>query len=166
VSGTTLFYFPYRLGLICVFFLLAGSAIVITTPKPEYLARFTPFLIAVWLVAMFSHDRKVYDVVEMALFPFLVIALGFGSFNIKIPSLMGDISYGLYIYHFVVAEIVRSWQTAWIGVRLQILLSLILSAIAAWLSFHLVEKRALSFKKSQSSAAAPASTNPSQPSGA
>ncbi len=145
-----LFTFPLRLGLVCVFYLLAGSAIALVAPTTKLLARCTPLLLAIWLVALFANDRRVYDVTEMILFPLIIVGIGSAKhIVIPLPKTLGDISYGVYIYHFFIAELVRSWniQTSHYGYL--IALSIILSMLVAWISFHAIEKRALSMKKSK-----------------
>lgn len=106
-----LFTFPVRLGLICVFYLLTGSAIALLAPNAKLLASCAPLFIVIWLIALFGHDRRVYDVTEMVLFPLTIIGIGVAQkIVIPVPKMLGDISYGIYIYHFAVAELIRSWK--------------------------------------------------------
>lgn len=147
VAGTTAFFYPVRLGTLCVFYLLVGSAVAILAPDPAKLSRIAMALLPVWILALFAHDRRVYDMVEMAMLPIVVLGLGMMSrFAITLPEKLGDISYGTYVYHFAIAELVftlfpdhsRGWS--------MVALAVVLSAVVGWLSFQCVEKRALSKK--------------------
>jgi peptidoglycan/LPS O-acetylase OafA/YrhL len=146
-----LFTFPVRLGLICVFYLLTGSAIALLAPNAKLLASCAPLFIVIWLIALFGHDRRVYDVTEMVLFPLTIIGIGVAQkIVIPVPKMLGDISYGIYIYHFAVAELIRSWKIDALQNGYLIALSTVLSMLVAWISFHVVEKRALSMKRTKS----------------
>jgi peptidoglycan/LPS O-acetylase OafA/YrhL len=75
---------------------------------------------------------------------FLGMALALGA---SLTNRLGDISYGLYIYAFPVQQMVAAggkghdWPFA-----VHLTLSLILTTILAWLSWHLLEKKALRYK--------------------
>lgn len=73
--------------------------------------------------------------------PIIVLGLGMMTrFAVSIPEKLGDISYGTYIYHFAMAELVFTVMPAhWRG-RPAIALPVFLSAVVGWLSFQLVEK--------------------------
>jgi len=61
----------------------------------------------------------------------------------------GDISYGVYIYAFVVQQTLV-WKFGASGsFVLHLLATTVVTLICAWLSWHLIEKRALSFKPSR-----------------
>jgi peptidoglycan/LPS O-acetylase OafA/YrhL len=148
VYDTTVFFYPVRLGTLCFFYLFSGSALALLEISPIYLGRMTFIAIPVWVIALFSNNRLMYDMVEMAMLPIAVLGIGLMSrYALRIPERLGDISFGLYIYHFAAAELVfliasghkQSWTV--------VLLSLLLSIFLGWLSFQLVEKKALSHKK-------------------
>ena len=113
IGSTTVFFFPVRLGSLCMFYLLAGSALALFGPDPAKLAGAAAPLLAIWLVALWNPDRRVYDMVEMTLLPLVVLGVGLMSrYVVQIPRVIGDISYGTYIYHFAVAEWVFAWGPA------------------------------------------------------
>ncbi|WP_081896682.1 MULTISPECIES: acyltransferase family protein [Burkholderia] len=61
----------------------------------------------------------------------------------------GDLSYGVYIYAFIVQQTLI-WKFGASGsFTLHLLSTVVVTFICAWLSWHLVEKRALSFKPSR-----------------
>jgi peptidoglycan/LPS O-acetylase OafA/YrhL len=141
------FFFPVRLGLLCVFYLLAGSALALAAPDPAKLTRATPFLLAVWAIALFGQDRRVYDMIEMALLPLAVMGVGMASrYVLRVPEAVGDISYGTYIYHFAVAELVFTLTPERYRGGAAIAAAIAISAFIGWLSFQYVEKRALAKK--------------------
>ncbi|WP_186307888.1 acyltransferase family protein [Paraburkholderia sp. BCC1884] len=157
VGQLIVFMFPVRLGLICVFYLFAGSMIATFLKDVTRLTQVTPILMAVWLIALLNSDRRVYDIVEMVAFPIIVIGIGSMSrFTVRIPGAIGDLSYGIYIWHFLVAELLitligrRPVARGWIDV--QIVASILVSCGVAFVSFHLVERRALAMKRRTSAA--------------
>jgi len=62
-------------------------------------------------------------------------------------SLRTDVSYGTYIYGFPIQQLLVTAGAAGLGVPLFAVLSLALTLGAAWLSWHLVEKPAMRFRK-------------------
>ena len=60
-----------------------------------------------------------------------------------------DISYGVYIYHMVIVNGLLTLGMS--GTNLSLLLAVVLTAVFAYLSWRLVEKPALSFKKNTAS---------------
>jgi len=79
--------------------------------------------------------------------PCLVIATGVTSTPIlRRFGRFGDLSYGVYIYAFMVQQTLV-WKFGASGsFALDLLATIVVTFIFAWLSWHLVEKRALSFK--------------------
>ncbi|HAI94604.1 MAG TPA: hypothetical protein DCM36_07840 [Xanthomonadaceae bacterium] len=154
------FFFPVRLGLTCVYYLLAGCLLAIAGPSLEKLKKLGWVLFPIWLLALTGHDRRVYDMVEFATLPVVILAVGMASrFTLRIPDWFGDISYGMYIYHFAIAlalvQIMPSSLSGWATIAL----ALALSTTAGWASFRLVEKRALSLKRPSRTASPEASVS-------
>ncbi len=151
VGSLSLFTFPVRLGSLCLFYLLMGSVMANLSIPKRLLTRFILPFLALWLVALTAQDRRAYDMVEMILFPAIVLGIGLNErFTIRIPNFIGDISYGTYIYHFIVAELlftlVAPASLTPLRSAVGVALSVVLSAAIGWFSFQLVEKRALRFK--------------------
>ena len=147
VGGMILMVFPFRLGTLCLFNILMGSAIAIAKPNGPMLYRLVPVFLVLLIAGMFQTDHRAYDMIEMLCFPLLVIAVGMNeTWRIRIPTWIGDVSYGTYLYHFVVAQVLFSAgpakQKTWLG----IICSVLVSALVGWVSFQLVEKRALTWK--------------------
>lgn len=146
-DGMTLLTFPARLGLTCVYYLLAGSVIALFVSSPQRLAPYTPLLLAVWIYAFTLEQRHLYDVVEMVIFPLLVIGVAYATrFRLAVPSAIGDLSYGIYIWHFFIAEVVLFLRG---GGYYSVAIALVLSAAVGWLSFRLIEGPALAMRRGQ-----------------
>jgi peptidoglycan/LPS O-acetylase OafA/YrhL len=65
--------------------------------------------------------------------------------RVKIPSRIGDISYGLYVYAFPIQQTVIYNFTS-IGPWTLFAVALPITAFAGWISWHVIEKRALALK--------------------
>lgn len=142
------FFFPMRLGLSCVYYLLAGCLLAIVAPSPDKMKRLACVLLPIWLLALTGPDRRVYDMIELATLPFIIMAVGMASrFTLRIPEWFGDISYGMYIYHFAIALAIARMVPSTLPGWATIVLAIAVSIIAGWLSFHFVEKRALALKR-------------------
>lgn len=143
-----IFTFPLRLGLICVFYLFAGSMVATFLKDTTRLSQAAPILFTIWLVALLNHDRRVYDVVEMIAFPIVVIGIGsMSSLTARIPNAIGDLSYGIYIWHFLVAELLITLLGTRPVAHMWVAGSIAVSCVVAFASYHLVERRALAMKR-------------------
>lgn len=147
VGTVTTFFYPVRLATLCFFYLFTGAAIALVAPAQELLSRLVLWLLPLWAIALFGPDRRIYDVIEMAVLPMIILGIGLSSrYAITIPERLGDISYGVYIYHFAIAEAVfTSWRGmshTWVAAAV----ALCVSALVGWISFQLIEKRALALK--------------------
>lgn len=87
-----------------------------------------------------------YPVAKCFLLPVVVLLIGIGStpFINRIGSTIGDLSYGIYIYGFPVQQTLMYYHD--FNYRQLTVLSLFVSALLAYGSWHLVEKRALKLK--------------------
>lgn len=85
----------------------------------------------------------------LAAFPFFVLSAGLLYVKaLQVPAKIGDISYGTYIYAFPIQQALISAGIT--DVYVLISLSLVLSWIAGFLSFHFIERKFLSrYKTSQ-----------------
>lgn len=98
------------------------------------------------LILVLSLYFNCYDSVKHLVFPVAVLLIGF----IPLPFIrtfgkFGDMSYGIYIYSFPIQ------QTFMYFFKLKtyelIILSIVCSIIFGYLSWHLIEKRALKYKR-------------------
>src|SRR5690606_24424688 len=87
-----------------------------------------------------------YDLLKHIVLPFLVLLLGFLPVRgIKCFGKLGDASYGIYIYSFPIQQ-----TLVWffkMDASILMIYSILLSIVFGYLSWHLIEKRALRLKK-------------------
>jgi peptidoglycan/LPS O-acetylase OafA/YrhL len=117
-----------------------------------YAGKTLPLRLDVALVALIAGGlaSSVFPAAEMyiwwAVLPYVAIALGSARTPvISRAGRYGDISYGLYLYAFPVQQsliIIAPRLTFAVSV----ILTLIISSVLAFASWHLIEKRALKFK--------------------
>ena len=78
--------------------------------------------------------------------PLLVILIGKNSTRYinKVGAVIGDISYGIYIYSFPIQQTLMYFYK--LNTLPLMILSIVISFILGYLSWHLVEKKSLTFK--------------------
>jgi peptidoglycan/LPS O-acetylase OafA/YrhL len=103
-------------------------------------------LIGSVLILVLSLTFNCYDSVKHIVFPLIVLLIGF----IPLPFLctfgrFGDMSYGIYIYSFPIQQTLMYFFK--MDTYILLIYSVILSIGFGFLSWHLIEKRALKYKK-------------------
>uniref|UniRef100_I2Q3D5 Putative acyltransferase n=1 Tax=Desulfovibrio sp. U5L TaxID=596152 RepID=I2Q3D5_9BACT len=99
------------------------------------------------LAAAFSGSALFFPIYMLSL-PYLILFLAYVPAGfIRRYNSYGDYSYGIYIYAFPVQQMIAFWLKP-VSVLRVFLLSALISFVFAFLSWHLVEKRFLSLKKS------------------
>lgn len=103
-------------------------------------------LIGSVLILVLSLRFNCYDSVKHIVFPLIVLLIGF----IPLPFLctfgrFGDMSYGIYIYSFPIQQTLMYFFK--MDTYILLIYSVILSIGFGFLSWHLIEKRALKYKK-------------------
>jgi peptidoglycan/LPS O-acetylase OafA/YrhL len=136
--------------------------------EPRLVAEFAPFFISGSLLALVNIQRikgrplaviillvsmvlvlylNCFHYARFFLLPPLVIFLGLGSIQLvgKFLEKIGDLSYGIYIYSFPIQQTLMHYfrfTTAQLMVT-----SILLSILAGYASWHLVEKKFLQYKR-------------------
>ncbi len=124
---------------------IAGALLALVgIERVNYKSILIVALIVVWGISIFFH---LYIWMQYFVLPAMVILIGSSSAPIlrNIKNHIGDVSYGIYIYAFPVQ------QTLEYFFRLSHIPLMIIGTLCtlpvAFLSWHLIEKRALSLKK-------------------
>lgn len=107
-------------------------------------------LLAVLLVGVFvdPHARK-GPLLWLATAPMLTyIVVWIGLKSLRMPKFLHgkDLSYGVYLWHFPILQIIV-WQTGVATWWMLFLLSLLPVGLVAWISWHAIEKPALVLRK-------------------
>jgi peptidoglycan/LPS O-acetylase OafA/YrhL len=104
------------------------------------------FLTISVLILVLAMKFNCYDSVKHIIFPIVVLLLGF----IPLPFIstfgrLGDMSYGIYIYSFPIQQTLIYFFN--LNTYKLMINSTVLSTVCGYLSWHLLEKRALKYKK-------------------
>lgn len=139
----TLKYYANSMQLVYPLFFLIGSMYYLYKDKIKFDMRFV-LLASIILVLSFWGGELILLTLYICL-PYIVLGLAFNS----LPMINGigkraDISYGLYIYHFPVQQTLVNFFR--FDSLTLFVISLIITVPLAWLSWHLIENKALSLK--------------------
>ena len=84
---------------------------------------------------------------RLLLIPVATVSIGIRSWpGLRSLSKFGDLSYGTYIWGWPVQQVTRLWLSASSAVWLQLLVVVPQVLLVAFISWHLIEKRALRLK--------------------
>ena len=125
-------------------FFIAGS-IIYLLPDNMKIARIGWIIpLALWAISWFTP----YAVILSYIFvPIMIINFAYQTPYVRIPAHIGDVSYGMYLYAFPIQQIIMFLTHGTLSVSGLIILTICIIIPIAWLSWHLVEKPALSFKR-------------------
>jgi peptidoglycan/LPS O-acetylase OafA/YrhL len=136
--------FSKSLSLNLGLFFIAGS--LIASFKVEFLRN--KYLIVFFgiLLLFFSFKFKYFNFWQFLLLPIIVLQFGFSSLKYinSMSNKIGDLSYGVYLYSFPIQMFLTYFFK--FNVIQLIIISLILSLFLGFLSWNLVEKKALKYK--------------------
>ncbi|WP_152596391.1 hypothetical protein [Algibacter lectus] len=123
-------------------FFIAGSLLA-SLKFEKYKSKSLLFILILILILALYFDF--YDVIKHLIFSMFIIVLGYTPIKgIKDFGKIGDLSYGIYIYSFFIQQLLM-WFFKLNTINLAVY-SLVISVVLAYLSWHLVEKRALRYK--------------------
>jgi peptidoglycan/LPS O-acetylase OafA/YrhL len=122
-----------------------GSLLYLVGQKIKFRGWFSPAGLSAWLiVASFSIDLG--RILSWVLVPVAVIAFAKQNYPLfRQAARFGDISYGIYLWAFPVQQVVIE-VFGFVSPTLNVLLVVGFTVVLALLSWHLIEKRALTFK--------------------
>ena len=136
--------YPIRRGLDYSGGFIAGSLLAfLDIEKIKYKKIIVLLMIVTGIISL---QLYIYALVQYIVLPLSVILIGTASTPVvnKLKHSIGDMSYGIYIYAFPVQQTLEHFF------RLNTVPLMLWSAVAtapfAWLSWHFIEKKALSKK--------------------
>lgn len=124
-------------------FFFAGS-ILSLIPVQKINKSYIGISLALLLFIAISYNR--YVIASFVLLPILIILIGisFSYYLEYIPSKIGDISYGTYIYGFLVQQVLMNYFN--LNPLGLMLISLPITYLFAYMSWHLIESTTLRYK--------------------
>jgi peptidoglycan/LPS O-acetylase OafA/YrhL len=145
----------FRPAFVIDFGLFFVSGALLSAARLDNLRNKTLFGWLTFILASLSLAYGFYDAVEPVLFPLLILMFGLSStkwisgLNHKI----GDLSYGVYIYGFMIQQFLMRFFTL---DHIELTLATIpIALLAGYFSWNLIEKRALKYKSYKSHAQLP-----------
>jgi peptidoglycan/LPS O-acetylase OafA/YrhL len=137
-----IFLQPAEFYKLCTYF-MAGSLLgLINLEKINFLwVRWLAFVFLVWSLYL-----NWYIYISFLFLPILIIFTGISSSRYinNIGKKIGDISYGVYIYAFLVQQTLMYYFK--LGTIQLMILSIAITYILAYVSWHLIEKKMLTYK--------------------
>ncbi len=121
--GSTFFYFKDKVPLNKVYFIV---------------------IVVVLFLALYLRNHNLFNFFNVFLLPYFIIYIAYRFMFLKVFNNMGDYSYGIYIYSFPIQQF---FVTIDIPFMTYVFLSCSITLCMAFLSWHLIEKKALSCKK-------------------
>lgn len=126
-----------------LYFYASGMLLAIAKCTNRFYRYVVPFC---FILLCITIGFPIYTFIEAICFPIFIIGLGKSSIlyfrNMK--KYIGDLSYGVYIYSFFIQQVLLKYYP--FKIYQLIFLSTTLSLVFAFMSWHLVEKRALRYK--------------------
>jgi peptidoglycan/LPS O-acetylase OafA/YrhL len=128
----------------CLFFLM-GSFCFYYKESISWNVYWLSFFVFLFLVSLHTPANQIFFIL---CFPYMVLYLSIKPMALlKDTAKYGDFSYGMYIYAFPVSQFIRSiWPTDY-GLPYFVLSCFSVTLLLAILSWHLIEKYALSNKQ-------------------
>lgn len=124
-------------------FFLAGSMLYLYRDKIRYTLKGFLLAITLWLIGSWV---GVGAIASFFTLPYIVLAIAHGPY-IQIPSWVGDPSYGMYLYGFIVQQMLATTVLFTGNVAIFFITSLLISFIFAVFSWYIIEQPALRLKK-------------------
>jgi peptidoglycan/LPS O-acetylase OafA/YrhL len=136
----TVLFYAARLTSVCLLFLLVGSILALNVKKLNNIsAPIAISLLALYILSYFSSSRVVFDLAELFFLPFIVLISANGSmFAFDWLKRLGDLSYGIYIWHnfFILCVVEFANELNW---PCKFAIVLIFTFSSAWCSYRFIE---------------------------
>lgn len=139
----------YRFGMQILSFFNLGTFFVagalLGVAKIETIKYKVELLFFVFLVILIALNFHFYDAIKHILLTLFVVLFGLVAlYPISKINVIGDLSYGIYIYSFPIQQTLMYYFK--LNTNTLILFSVLIAMIFGYLSWHLIEKRMLVFK--------------------
>jgi peptidoglycan/LPS O-acetylase OafA/YrhL len=133
----------YSRALFYPLYFLVGSLYYINQRKIKYDTRLILLASIAWLLSFWSYDLIILT--SFICLPYMVLGTGFKSIPyVNMIGKKADISYGLYIFHYPVQQTLINFIS--LDALTLLLATLVITVPLAWLSWQLIESKALSLK--------------------
>ncbi len=128
----------------CIYF-TAGMVLYLIKDKFDYFNWLTFLLLGLYILLIIFNYLSTARLALYFLVPVVTYYFAFSVKSVQIPTQIGDISYGIYIYAFPIQQTILNFYPS-IKVEYFIIVSIICAIPFAFLSWHFIEKKALKFK--------------------
>ncbi len=128
----------------CMYF-TAGMVLYFIKDKFNYFNWLTIILLGLFIILVSFNYLSFARLALYFLVPVVVYHFAFLVKSIQIPTQIGDISYGMYIYAFPIQQTILNFYPS-MKVEYFIIVSIVCTIPFAFLSWHFIEKRALRIK--------------------
>ncbi len=133
----------YSRALFYPLYFMVGSLYYLHQGKFKYDTRLILLASIAWLLSFLSYDLIILT--SFVCLPYMVLGVAFKSIPyINMIGKKADISYGLYIFHYPVQQTLINFIS--LDALTLLLTTLVITVPLAWLSWHLIESKALSLK--------------------
>ena len=143
VSFFKFFYVPHALA-VAPFFGVGGMIFI----AERYTTRQIPVVVLIAVAVLLQvYQSPMLKILAFIFIPIIIIRVGQASWPVlRDLGRWGDLSYGTYLYGFPVAQVLSMYYLTTLPLFAHIVLTLLISYVLAFGSWHLVEKRALRLK--------------------
>ncbi len=125
------------------FFFIIGSLYYLYQNKIKYDLRLVVSALVIWVLTFWNADLLMLS--SFICLPYIVLGIAFTSIPyINKISKNADLSYGLYIYHYPVQQTIVEFFK--LDPLMLLVTTLIITVPLSWLSWKLIESKALSLK--------------------
>ncbi|WP_230740454.1 acyltransferase family protein [Methanooceanicella nereidis] len=127
-------------------YFMVGSIYYLNQDKIKYDKRLVLMASIVWVLSFSNYELLLLT--SFICIPYIVLGIAFTS----IPYINGigskaDISYGLYIFHYPIQQTLLNFFS--LDTLTLLIATLLITVPLAWMSWHLIENKALSLKNIQ-----------------
>lgn len=133
----------YSQALVYPLYFMIGSLYYLHGRKIKFDLRLVLLAAIAWLLSIWSFDMLLFT--SLICIPYIVMGIAFAGIPyVNMVGKKADISYGLYIFHYPVQQTLVNFVN--IDPLTLFVVTLLITVPLAWLSWRLIESRALGLK--------------------